>query len=57
MEVSLDHVIAIHARMLRNIGMVTEPLKRRAKRRMNARWRGILREFMRGGKLPKRESE
>jgi hypothetical protein len=52
MEVSLDHAIAIHARMLSDIAMVTEPHKMRAKRRMNARWRGILREFMRGGKLP-----
>ena len=53
MEVSLDHAIALHARMLNDIGMVREPHKMRAKRRINARWRGILRDFMRGGKFPK----
>ncbi len=53
MEVPLDHAIDIHARVLRRIGMVTKPHTSRAQRRMNARLRGILRDFMRGGELPK----
>ena len=53
LEVPLDHATAIYVRMLSDIGLVTEPHKMRANRRMNARWRRILRDFMRGGKLPK----